>query len=323
MNLWEDARVVRGMRAQLELRRKRLAAGDAPLGWKVGFAAPAMLKRLDITGPLVGFLTRAARVQSGGSVSFAGWVKPVAEPEIAVHIGRDVSAGADHETAKAAIAGISPAIEIVDLTAPPEDPERILSGNIYHATWCWMAPERRAPAARPTASLAASFGVEASSRAPAIRKPIPGTGSASCATLPTCSRPSASNCAAEKSSSPGRWCCRSRSSRARMPSPSRSTQSRASRFAFPGEFETSPPLRPLVQNVLAAGLMLTVWTSLARGETSGQTSAQAWPQRTVRFIIPLPPGSGTDLAARLLAERLTARWGQPVVVENRQGADGI
>src|SRR5215831_12398259 len=131
MNLWEDVRVARGMRAQLALRRKRLAAGYAPLGWKVGFAAPAMLKRLDITGPLVGFLTRAARVQSGGSVSFAGWVKPVAEPEIAVHIGRDVSAGADHETAKAAIAGISPAIEIVDLTAPPEDPERILSGNIY------------------------------------------------------------------------------------------------------------------------------------------------------------------------------------------------
>ena len=46
MNLWEDARVIRGMRAQLELRRKRLAAGDAPLGWKVGFAAPAMLERL-------------------------------------------------------------------------------------------------------------------------------------------------------------------------------------------------------------------------------------------------------------------------------------
>src|SRR6516162_537198 len=82
-------------------------------------------------------------------------------------------------------------------------------------------------------------------------------------------------------------------------------------------------MRPLVQNVLAAGLMLALWTTPARGETSGQTSAQGWPQRTVRFIIPLPPGSGTDLAARLLAERLTARWRQPVVVENRQGADGI
>jgi len=51
--------------------------------------------------------------------------------------------------------------------------------------------------------------------------------------------------------------------------------------------------------------------------------AQTWPQRPVRFIIPLPPGSGTDIAARLFGERLTERWGQPVVVENRQGGDGI
>ena len=54
-----------------------------------------------------------------------------------------------------------------------------------------------------------------------------------------------------------------------------------------------------------------------------QTAAQPWPQKTVRFIVPLPPGSGMDLSARLIAERLTARWGQSVVVENRQGADGI
>src|SRR5947209_14228300 len=37
MRLWEDPRVARGMQAQLELRRRRLAAGDEPLGWKVGF----------------------------------------------------------------------------------------------------------------------------------------------------------------------------------------------------------------------------------------------------------------------------------------------
>jgi 2-keto-4-pentenoate hydratase len=131
MKVWEDARVVRGMRAQLETRRKRLERGDAPLGWKVGFAAPDMLKRLGISGPLVGFLTRNALVRSGATVSLAGWTKPVAEPEIAVHLGRDVAGGADHAAAEAAIAGISPAIELADITAPPEDPEAILSANIY------------------------------------------------------------------------------------------------------------------------------------------------------------------------------------------------
>src|SRR3954462_10545497 len=54
-----------------------------------------------------------------------------------------------------------------------------------------------------------------------------------------------------------------------------------------------------------------------------QAQGQPWPQKTVRFIIPLPPGSGMDLSARLIAERLTQSWGQSVVVENRQGADGI
>jgi tripartite-type tricarboxylate transporter receptor subunit TctC len=51
--------------------------------------------------------------------------------------------------------------------------------------------------------------------------------------------------------------------------------------------------------------------------------AEAWPQRTVRIILPLPAGGATDLAARLFAEALSRRWGQPVVVENRPGADGI
>ena len=52
-------------------------------------------------------------------------------------------------------------------------------------------------------------------------------------------------------------------------------------------------------------------------------SAQTWPQRTVKFVLPLGAGAGADIGARLLAERLAARWGQPVVVENRPGGDGI
>jgi len=70
-------------------------------------------------------------------------------------------------------------------------------------------------------------------------------------------------------------------------------------------------------------LVLALATSAALAQPSPQPPFQIWPEKTVRFIIPLPPGSGTDLAGRLVAERLSERWGQPVVVENRQGADGI
>ena len=57
---------------------------------------------------------------------------------------------------------------------------------------------------------------------------------------------------------------------------------------------------------------------LAHAQTSDQ-----WPQRPVRFIIPLGPGSGVDITARLLADKLAAKWGQPVVVENRPGGDAF
>jgi 2-keto-4-pentenoate hydratase len=149
MHLWDDPRIVRGMAAQLTMRRLRLEAGDRPLGWKVGFGAPAMLERYKISGPLVGFLTQGARIEPGGTVSLAGWARPVAEPEVAVHIGRDVPSGADRDAAAAAIAGISPAIELVDLHEPPEDPEQILSHNIYqqHVVIAGSSPARAGSAA--------------------------------------------------------------------------------------------------------------------------------------------------------------------------------
>ena len=51
--------------------------------------------------------------------------------------------------------------------------------------------------------------------------------------------------------------------------------------------------------------------------------AQAWPTRPVRVIIPFPPGGGIDILIRAASAELSARWGQPVVVENRAGASGI
>ena len=52
-------------------------------------------------------------------------------------------------------------------------------------------------------------------------------------------------------------------------------------------------------------------------------AAQNWPQRTVKFILPLGPGSGTDVGARLFADKLAMHWNRSVVVENRPGGDGI
>src|SRR5262245_48476497 len=51
--------------------------------------------------------------------------------------------------------------------------------------------------------------------------------------------------------------------------------------------------------------------------------AQNWPTRTVKFIVPFGPGAGADIGARLLAEKLQAKWGHPVVIENKPGGDGI
>src|SRR5262249_11878134 len=52
-------------------------------------------------------------------------------------------------------------------------------------------------------------------------------------------------------------------------------------------------------------------------------SAPTYPQRPVRFILPFGPAAGTDITARLLGEKLAARWGKPVVIENRPGGDGL
>jgi len=116
-----DARVDRGMRALLDLRAQRLAAGERPIGWKLGFGAPAALERLGTSAPLVGFLTDRSLVEPGSTVSVAGWGAPMLEPEIAIHVGDDLGIGA-----------LGPAIELADLDASVSDPEAILAGNIFH-----------------------------------------------------------------------------------------------------------------------------------------------------------------------------------------------
>lgn len=77
--------------------------------------------------------------------------------------------------------------------------------------------------------------------------------------------------------------------------------------------------------VIAVALGASLATTLASIPTvTAQTSSTpGWPTRPVKFIVSLGPGSGADVAARLLSDHLAARWGQPVVVENRPGGDAV
>ena len=71
----------------------------------------------------------------------------------------------------------------------------------------------------------------------------------------------------------------------------------------------------LCQFAAVAALMLSL--------CGPSVAAEVWPNRPVRFIVTLGPGSGVDIGARLFADKLAAKWGQPVIVENRPGGDGI
>src|SRR5262249_6167837 len=53
------------------------------------------------------------------------------------------------------------------------------------------------------------------------------------------------------------------------------------------------------------------------------TAQSPYPARAVRLLVPYPPGGGTDITSGTVAQRLSEAWGQPVVVENRGGANGI
>src|SRR5437762_14303081 len=55
---------------------------------------------------------------------------------------------------------------------------------------------------------------------------------------------------------------------------------------------------------------------------SAAAAGQSWPQKPVRFMVPFAPGGATDIAARMLGEKLSQLWGQSVLVENRAGAGG-
>src|SRR5260370_2767478 len=70
-------------------------------------------------------------------------------------------------------------------------------------------------------------------------------------------------------------------------------------------------------------LVVSLFAILVLSAPLALAQTQAWPQQPVGLLLPLGPGAGADIGARLIQERLQARWGKPVVIENRPGGDSM
>lgn len=131
---WNDPRVVDGLERQLSERRRMLDAGASSIGWKVGFGAPGALRLLDISAPLMGFLTDRTVLEPGATVDVSAWTRGIVEFEVTLYLGEDVGAGAGEAEAAAAVASLGPAIELanVDLPITADGVTEIVAGDIFH-----------------------------------------------------------------------------------------------------------------------------------------------------------------------------------------------
>ena len=115
----QNVAVSRGMAALLARRDAELAGGASPVGWKIGFNTPAIQQHFGLHDPVVGYLVDTGVTADGATVSLSGWTAPAVEVEVAVRVGD-----------RGEVAGLAPALELVDLDLPFDDLEAVLAGNI-------------------------------------------------------------------------------------------------------------------------------------------------------------------------------------------------
>ena len=127
-----SALVDQGMESQLRRFDSELAAGTLRIGWKIGITTSAARKPHGLTAPVIGRLDGARAFASGAAVPLAGTARVRAEGEMALRVDRALDYGATLEEARAAICGVGPAIEFIDLNMAKDNIAAILAHSIFH-----------------------------------------------------------------------------------------------------------------------------------------------------------------------------------------------
>lgn len=122
-----------GMRNQLAHFSRRLAAGMPRAGWKVCVNDAPLQKRLGLAGSFAAFLDGDRALASGGTWTLEPGAAPGVEPEFAIRLGTTVDAGAAPSEVRAAIAGVAPALEVVDWRDARLDLGSMAASSSFHA----------------------------------------------------------------------------------------------------------------------------------------------------------------------------------------------
>jgi hypothetical protein len=127
----------RGMKAQLRAFRDAIGQGQPRLGWKIGINDPKMLERLELVGPVVGWLAGARALRSGDTYTLRPGTRVALEAEVAIRMGGG-----------GVVAAIAPAFELVNYSVPADSFEGVLAHDISMTRSCSAA--RRRPCPSPT-----------------------------------------------------------------------------------------------------------------------------------------------------------------------------
>src|SRR5262245_43089593 len=77
------------------------------------------------------------------------------------------------------------------------------------------------------------------------------------------------------------------------------------------------------RHAIAVGLLAALTLAPAPAPAAAQDEAAQFPNRAIRIVVPFPAGGPADIMARIIGQRMSEDWGQPVVVENRPGANTV